>query len=74
MSIEDKSSRLGFLDEEVNNQIITIVKCLQEVFVWGFGCCFCRVRVCRCRGCCSLSVCVCVCGLLIFHSMAIRSD
>jgi len=25
MSIEDKASRLGFLDKEVNNQIITIV-------------------------------------------------
>jgi len=36
----------------------SVVKCLWEVFVWGLGCCFCRVRVCRCRGCCSLSVCV----------------
>jgi len=47
----------------------SVVKCLWEVFVWGFGVlflscvCVC-VCVCRCRGCCSLPV--CVCDLLIF--------
>ena len=35
-----------------------VVKCLWEVFVWGFGVLF-LSRVCLCRGCCSLSVCVC---------------
>jgi len=40
----------------------SVVKCLWGLFVWGLGCCSCRVCVCvcRCRGCCSLSVCVCV--------------
>jgi len=42
----------------------SVVKCLWGVFVWGLGCCSCRV--CVCRGCCSLSVCVCVCDLLLF--------
>jgi len=35
----------------------SVVKCLWEVFVWGFGLLFLSC-VCRCRGCCSLSVCV----------------
>jgi len=41
----------------------SVVNCLWELFVWGFGVlflsCVC-VCVCRCRGCCSLSVCACV--------------
>jgi len=37
----------------------SIVKCLWEVFGWGFGVLFLSCAcVCRCRGCCSLSVCV----------------
>jgi len=39
----------------------SVVKCLWEVFGWGFGVLFLSCAcVCRCRGCCSLSVCVCV--------------
>ena len=39
----------------------SVVKCLWEVFVWGFGVLFLSCAcVCRCRGCCSLSVYVCV--------------
>ena len=40
----------------------SVVKCLWEVFVWGFGVLFLScVCVWRCWRCCSLSVCVCVC-------------
>ena len=40
---------------------LSVVKCLSEVCVWGFGVLFLSCAcVCRCRGCCSLSVCVCV--------------
>jgi len=41
----------------------SVVKCLWEVFVWGFGVLFLSC-VCVCvgvGGCCSLSVCVCMC-------------
>jgi len=33
----------------------SVVKCLWEVFLWGFGVLF-SSCVCVCRGCCSLSV------------------
>jgi len=37
------------------------VKCVWEMFVWGFGVLFLSCAcVCRCPGGCSLSVCVCV--------------
>jgi len=40
----------------------SVLKCVREVFVWGFGVlflsCMCE---CRCWGCCSLFRCVCVC-------------
>jgi len=43
----------------------SVVTCLCEVLVWGFGVLFLSCAcVCRCRGCDSLSV--CVCDLLIF--------
>ena len=52
----------------------SVVKCLWEVFVWGFGVLFLSCAcVCRCRGCCSLSV--CVCDLLIFlHKLPLLSN
>jgi len=50
---------------------ISIGHCIHRWFVNSehtsiirFGCCSCRVRVCRCWGCCCLSL--CVCDLLIF--------
>ena len=44
----------------------SVVKCLWEVFIWGFGVLFLSCVCGRCRGCCSLSVCVCGLFLLIF--------
>jgi len=37
MSIEDKASRLGFLDKEVNNQIITIIASVRPNLVLCFN-------------------------------------
>jgi len=34
MSIDDKASRLGFLDKEVNNQIITFVAWLGSPHIY----------------------------------------
>jgi len=49
------------------------VKCLWEVFVWGFGVLFLLCAcVCRCRGCCSLSVCVCVCDLFLVNRGSVK--
>jgi len=49
----------------------SVVKCLWEVFVWGFGVLFMScVCVCQYRGCCSLSV----CGLLIFLHVSLADE
>jgi len=45
----------------------SVVKCLREVFVWGFGALFLScVCVCVCVSGVLFSVGVCVCDLLIF--------
>jgi len=48
-----------FYKKDTSRQPSSVVKCLREVFIWGFGVLFLScVCVCRCRGCCSLSVCM----------------